>query len=152
MMALCDTEFVGKIDDDLSLADPAVLQDCLGFLAKQDDDVIIGSHGIVLEPDKTYRESPGVNLPKVDSPVDIVKGRFWIARRSALLKAPFGAIAHDGDVSWPGFLANGRKCFHCVPGMLHGRFHNLPEGKEAVSSGQGHYERREVIRRQWFPF
>ena len=151
MMSLCDTEFIGKIDDDLMMLDPDVLGDCIEYLRDKDHDIIVGMTGIALDPNQAYPNGVAhVSLPKDDVAVDIPKGRFHVVRRSALLKAPFEAVGHDGDVCWPGFLAAGRQQFHIIPGMLHNRFKNLAEGRVATCAQKGHYEAREALRRKWF--
>lgn len=153
MMALCDTEFIGKIDDDLVMLDHRVLSDCMDYLRDRDHDVIVGICGVALDPNKRYPDGMWhANMPVKDQDVavDIPKGRFHVVRRSALMRAPYAAVGHEGDITWPGFLAGERRQLHRIPGMLYGRFKNLNEGSVAACSTPGHYQIREKLRRQWF--
>ena len=152
MMALCQSEFIAKIDDDLAMLDNDVLGDCIEYLRDRDHDMIIGICGVALDPTKPYPNGKWhTDMPqRQDLAVDVPKGRFHVVRRSALMKTPYAAIGHNGDVSWPGFLAGDRRLFHCVPGFLHKRLENLYEGAEAASMVAGHYSARERVRRQWF--
>ena len=152
MMSLATTEFIGKIDDDLMPLDHDVIGDCIEFLRDRDHDMVIGMCGVALDSAKRYPDGVRhTNTPlKEDLAVDVVKGRFWITRRAALMKAPPDAMGHHADISWLGFLSGGRRQFHCIPGMLRGRFKGLDEGGVAACEELGHYEIRERIRRQWF--
>ena len=155
VLLLAKTKYVSKLDDDLLLTSEDVIAECFDYMNTQPWDRIMGCCGFSLEPDKVYGEG-GYNLcnepPEEDTFVDIVKGRFWFMHYKALMMAPGGALGHHGDITLPGFLANGRKDHHVLPGFMYGSTKNLQEGSEAISARPHHYQEREQLRRMWFDY
>jgi hypothetical protein len=107
--------------------------------------------GICLEPEKEYRWCRHVTCPPTDQPVDIVKGRMMVMRRSALLKNLRMAPCREDDIAISAMMAGGRRQFHVCPGLFHGRVVGLPE-PHALCNEPGHFESREQARRRFFAY
>lgn len=146
LASMAQTEFVATLDDDLALADELVLSDAIDFLAGQPEDRIIGPMGTILDCAREYRECQHVTAPPTDQPVDIVKGRMMVMRRSGLLKNFRMTPCREDDIAISAMMARGRRQFHLCPGLFHGRLVGLPE-PHALCSQPGHFSSREQARR-----
>lgn len=154
MAAHAETEFVASLDDDLIPADDRVFEDALQLAAGQPDDRVIGPVGCLLPPGQPYFPHRDFVCPEQDQQVDLVKGRCLIVRTQRLRRAlSLHDLAaedpHCDDIVICGALARGRRLYHWVPGLFHGRMRGLEEGEVGLYALPGHAERRDAARRRW---
>lgn len=149
LAAQADTPWVVVMDDDLVPRDDRVLCDTLACLAKAFPKAI-GPSGVILDPDKDYLQCQHVkmNAPPdgCDTPVDIVKGRYFAVARDAVRRLPYLPLDSEDDIIVSACVGGG-----VVPQLLKGRFRDLPTGEESRRLRERHSATREVTRRQWFP-
>jgi glycosyltransferase involved in cell wall biosynthesis len=77
-----DNEYVCVMDDDLIMDDHNVLKECLEYV--ENNDVSIGRHGVILNDERSYWDSPHVSPSNSDINVDILKGRFIFLKKRHL--------------------------------------------------------------------
>jgi len=159
MGAYATTECVASLDDDLLPGDDDLLQDAMDSLFRLGGPVgmAIGAFGVVLDPIADYSEAAHVSTPQKDTRVDIVKGRLLLTRtRDLLLALPSlfpgdGKPACEDDIALCGALAGGAHGYHHLPGIFRGRLVELDAGGVGLQDRPDHYDRREAVRREWFP-
>lgn len=148
-----DTEFVCTLDDDLVFADDRVLQDALDALRALPVRTIVGMTGVVLRAESNYRDCTHLDrlprFPEGDVEVDIVKGRFMLLRAAAVTALDYPAIdpVHD-DIALSALVGGGAR--HRVPGILRGRFTELPQLGVGLSHRPRWLVERERSRRRYF--
>jgi hypothetical protein len=149
MLSLADTEFVGKIDDDLCPSDDQVVERLLNCLVseKTRQKFLVGTNGVVVG--QSYINSQKVDFPTRDVDVDIVKGRCFVTRKKwiAELNNVFDYVGRHVDLKISLDFSLNRRKHHIVCGGLKGRFQELPTGKISHSGRSNHYqERNQVIK------
>jgi len=159
MAQAADSEFAAVMDDDLIPTDKQLLADAVEVARRQPPCRIIGPFGGRMGTRHYSRHDPIHNV-KEDAIVDIVKGRFMLLRTAdirqcqlATARSPaLGVVDEHEDIAINGMLAGGRLGQHLVPAMFTRRMQDLPgmDGPEAISTKDGHYDRRESARRRWF--
>ena len=85
--------------------------------------------------------------------VDVIKGRTMMMRREAL-QSRLGLVfdhtdTRGDDIAVSGSLAQGQSRRHLIPRLFHRRLVELP-APHALCDVEGHYERREAVRRRFF--
>ena len=132
------TPFVGRMDDDLNLADDDVLADALQALKRRKHpDQIIGAYGVRMYNGETYERSHHISIPKghgqevgntgmphinpKDQFVDAVKGRIMLLRQEATHKLTCGIRHVHTDLSISCQLAGVRRFHHYLAGCFFGR-------------------------------
>jgi hypothetical protein len=144
------SDYVFNIDDDLALADPMVIEKCIGYVGKSD--TAIGKEGVTADPGAGYWGSPHVSTgPAWTSSVDILKGRFIFARKSCILSAMVPASVTLADPRFEDDIALSSGIPHkVIPSFLHGAFRELPQGDEASWRQPEHRQSREDAFQRWF--
>lgn len=143
-----ETEFVGRIDDDLLPTDDRLFEDALAALREaRGTPLIVGAFGVNVVDREDYVHWEHVATPNDAHTVDFIKGRVMLlarddARRLGHLQTP------HVDLDASGFLATGRRS-HLIPGCFHARLQELPEGPIAYSRMPGHHAQRERHCRRW---
>jgi hypothetical protein len=147
------TPYVLIMDDDLMPSDPGVVADTLAACRAYDGRPV-GAVGVILEPGKPYHECRHVGYGKsrryaqpidADTPVDVVKGRYFAVATERLAELPMKLPEQDDDIAVSACLNGG-----VVLAALQQRFTALPTGNEAISARPGHMQQRELARRRWF--
>lgn len=156
-----ETEFVCRMDDDLTPNDSLLFRDLISSVNTYPiDSRIFGMTGVRLADNKCYSNGSHVgpsckyHFNDIDVPVDIIKGRFFLFRNefSHLLNRKYEHAHMDIDISF--LMAQKRRMYHIVPKVLHGRLFNLEEKYDdgtgaGYSSMSGHLEFRNKITREW---
>ena len=85
--------------------------------------------------------------------VDIIKGRMMMMRREAIQRNLGLVFDHadtrGDDIAVSGSLAEGRLSRHLIPRLFHRRLIELP-APHALCDVEGHYEKRDKVRRRFF--
>jgi len=153
LAAHADTDYVAILDDDLMPSDAEVLSDTVAAL-KRLDGAPVGAWGVQLEEGKRYHQCRhlGENLNgrryepvAADTPVNIIRGRFYAVATERLSKLPMRLPELDDDIAVSACLGGG-----IVLASLQGRFTELPTGAESIACRSAHMQKREAARRQWF--
>jgi hypothetical protein len=153
LAAHADTEYVAILDDDLMPADTEVLSDTVAALERLDGRPV-GAWGVGLQPGKRYHQCQhfGValngrryELVAADTPVDIIRGRFFAVATERLSALPMRLPELDDDIAVSACLGGGT-----VLASLQGRFQELPTGAESIACRSAHMQKREATRREWF--
>lgn len=153
MSSQADTDFVCTMDDDLCFADDHVLEDSLAALHAEPGHAIVGMTGVILKTQSTYRDCIHLDwlprFPEGDNIVDIVKGRFMLLRTSTIMALDYHAIdpVHD-DIAVSALVDGDNK--HLVPGVLRGRFTELPQEGVGLGGSGDWLTAREQVRRRYF--
>lgn len=145
------TEFVGFQDDDLMPGHSRVIEQALDTLRALDDpQQMVGAFGVKLEPGVFYGARGGdVRNVSEDTPVDVVKNRFVLLRRAAVVTLPDTWENHHADL-WQSFhLAGTRRRFHRVASCFRDALLELPEGDVGYSRQDGHLETRHKMTQAW---
>lgn len=141
-----ETPYVGRMDDDLYLADATLMEDALAELSKlRDVRQMIGAFGVRLYSDfQNYTDGHHIAVPKghgqiLDNgqvnpeannlPVDLLKGRFILAKQAASVHLNANFRHYHSDLAISGMLADRRRLFHVVGGCFFGR-QNLKDREE----------------------
>lgn len=154
-MASCaQTEYVCILDDDLMFIDDRVLEDMVKALQQSSEKTIVGLFGMILDSAKEYRYGTQVRPLEEDQHTDIVKGRCMMMRTSALGSVSFQPkptrpILMCEDILVSGVLAGGEAGKHLVPKGFVSRWKELPN-EHSLYKMPGHFEQREMARRQFF--
>jgi hypothetical protein len=147
------TEFVCTMDDDLCFADNRVREDSLNALCTAPECAIAGMTGVILKKKSSYGDCVHLDwlprFPEGDVAVDIVKGRFMLLHTRAVSALDYRAIdaIHD-DIAVFAMVGGGNK--HFVPGVLRGRFTELPQKGVGLGRGSDWLLKRERARRHYF--
>ena len=178
MASLAQTPYVMVMDDDLIPRDDTILEDAVLYLSKlKEKCTILGPFGLQLHPNEPYCKGRHVNVhhfpwhkdfsSSKDSNlvmsqeegsveavrVDVIKGRTMMMRREAL-QSHLGLVfdhtdTRGDDIAVSGSLAQGKSRHHLIPRLFHRRLVELP-APHALCDVEGHYERREAVRRRFF--
>lgn len=149
MAGYADTDYVFSLDDDLTLKDNFVIEDCIKYVSN--NNCAIGYSGVILNNKKEYCASKHIESNKTDDIiVDIIKGRFIFVKRKDCIAVNFSAIdkTHnfriEDDIILSSYLNK-----KIIPSFLYERLNNLP-GKYALCSMPDHYQSRILITKKYF--
>lgn len=151
-----DTEFVGKLDDDLIIINANLLEDLslyMNSLSEKSPDsckTIVGCHGVQLIHGKSYERSQHVNVPQNrDIKVDIVKGRALFLNPKGIV--PFENCIHtDIQLSMTMGIPFQRR--HIVPSWMKNKFKELPAGDCGYCKMPNHIKERNELTQKWITY
>lgn len=147
MLKQARTEFVCSMDDDLIPADPNAFAKCIEALRKFN--CVVGPFGMRGIEGKNYEHSLHFNMPPKDESVDIVKGRFQMARQSVMADFNVDWIHNDfqvgfeEDIIFAAYVAGWKRNANLVLGSLCGSFKDMPVGDESLCRRNRHYGDRD---------
>lgn len=146
LAAHADTPWVVVMDDDLAPSDDKVLAETLDKLGEHRPSAV-GATGVVLDPAKSYFDCQhvghGARQIKTDTPVEILKGRYFAVATRLLEAIAFMPIESEDDVIASASVGGG-----VVPSCLQNRFRELATGREARVRRREHRQAREAARRR----
>jgi hypothetical protein len=153
LLRFLETPYFCYLDDDIvpRPGDTTLLSDAVGVVEKQPVDRLVGPHGVILQPGRSYRESCSLRTeePEEDIRVDLLKFRTVFGHSGGVRSIPFPAPTRHFDLYTSFALAGTRRRWHLVSGIFHGRMLDLPEGSEALSKRPDHFETRDRLSRAW---
>lgn len=156
MAARAETTYVCSLDDDMLPKDENVLADAIAaHEGLNTGRSAIGPYGVLFtEPEYEACDhlSPHDVTPPYDGqPVDMIKGRFLLARTDDIKKMPLlDSYINEDDIGLCGLLADGKPARHHIPRILKDRFEELP-APHAWSRRPEHVQSRNMARKRFFP-
>jgi hypothetical protein len=145
--SMVTTKYIFTLDDDLQIAKPDHISNCIRYIETKPADTILGYTGVILQQNKSYWQSPHITSPdaKRDIQVDIVKGRFMFMRASILGKVMLENEPQD-DIKISSYSKH-----KFIPAMFHGSLRDLPEGTVSLFKQPGHSDKRVTAAKKYFP-
>lgn len=147
LAAHAETPWVVVMDDDLIPCDERVFAETVARLTFHQR--AIGATGVVLDNLKPYHRCRhiglGVRSIKIDTPVQIIKGRYFALSTAQSQSLSYLPADCEDDIIVSSKLGGG-----VIAASLQHRFLELPVGSEARQRRPEHRRAREKARRQFF--